>query len=120
MLFRSTVKRAVAYHNSLTPQQQQAALDAEAKTIPAKTVEAGIGGPVAAVGTYAAGAMLPELYELGIKHLAGNVLPGMEELAARAKLAEMAPKALQIVKEWALPASAVGGLMKVLSMGKGH
>ena len=60
-----------------------------------------------------------ELTELAIKHLAGNVLAGMEETAAKAKLAQMAPKALQIVKEWALPTSAVGGLLKLLSMGKG-
>ena len=51
------MKRAVAYHKSLTPEQQQAALDAETKTIPAKALEAGIGGPLAAVGSYAAGAM---------------------------------------------------------------
>lgn len=57
--FSDTMKRAVAYHKSLTPEQQQAALDAEAKTMPAKAVEAGIGGPLAAAGTYAAGAMLP-------------------------------------------------------------
>ena len=57
--FSDTMKRAVAYHKSLTPEQQQAALDAEAKTMPAKTLEAGIGGPLAAVGSYAAGAMLP-------------------------------------------------------------
>ena len=55
--FSDTMRRAVAYHKSLTPEQQKAALDAEAKTIPAKAVEAGIGGPLAAVGTYAAGAM---------------------------------------------------------------
>ena len=57
--FSDTMKRAVAYHKSLTPEQQQAALDAEAKTIPAKALEAGIGGPLAAVGSYAAGAMVP-------------------------------------------------------------
>lgn len=55
--FSDTMKRAVAYHKSLTPEQQQAALDAETKTIPAKALEAGIGGPLAAVGSYAAGAM---------------------------------------------------------------
>jgi hypothetical protein len=72
---------------------------------------AGVGAPV--VASLAA----PELTELAIRHLAGNVLPGLEEEAAKAKLAEIAPKVLQIVKEWALPASAVGGLMKLLSMG---
>jgi hypothetical protein len=37
--FADTLKRAVAYHKSLTPEQQQAALDAEAKTMPKKTVQ---------------------------------------------------------------------------------
>lgn len=37
--FSDTLKRAVAYHKSLTPEQQQAALDAEAKTMPKKTAQ---------------------------------------------------------------------------------
>ena len=37
--FSDTMKRAVAYHKSLTPEQQKAALDAESGTIPAKAAE---------------------------------------------------------------------------------
>jgi hypothetical protein len=115
--FSDTIKRAVAYHNSLTTDQQQAAMGAEAKTIPAKTAQTlGAAAGLGVVGP-ALLAVPGELGELAIKHLAGNVLPGMEETAARAKLAEMAPKALQIVKEWALPVSAVGGLLKILTLG---
>jgi len=118
--FSDTVQRAVAQQKGMTPQQRQDAINKETATMPAKAAQtlgaaAGIGvaGPalLAAPG---------ELTELAIKHLAGNVLPGMEEAAARAKLAEIAPKALQIVREWALPASAVGGLLKLLSMGNKH
>jgi hypothetical protein len=56
--FSETLKRAVQYHQSLTPEQQQAALNAEAKTMPKKAVEAGIVGPLAAVGSYAGAAEL--------------------------------------------------------------
>jgi hypothetical protein len=62
-------------------------------------------------------AIAPELYDLAVKHLAGNVLPGMEEQAARAKLIQIAPRVAQIVKEWALPTTAIGGLIKLLTMG---
>lgn len=37
--FADTLKRAVAYHKSLTPEQQQAALDAETKTMPKKAAQ---------------------------------------------------------------------------------
>jgi hypothetical protein len=46
--FADTLKRAVAYHNSLTPEQKQTALNAEAATMPKKAAQtlgaaAGIG-----------------------------------------------------------------------------
>jgi len=37
--FADTLKRAVAYHKSLTPGQQKAALDAETKTMPKKAAQ---------------------------------------------------------------------------------
>lgn len=117
--FSDTMKRAVAYHKSLTPQQQQAALDAETKTIPAKALEAGIGGPLAAVGSYAAGAMgldAPSaLYDLAVKHLAGNVLPSMEEQAAKAKLLELAPKVYKIAKELGIAGTGLTLLWKAVA-----
>jgi hypothetical protein len=49
--FSDTLKRAVAYHKSLTPEQQQAALDAEAKTAPKKAVQTlGAAATIGAVG----------------------------------------------------------------------
>jgi len=49
--FSDTVKRAVAYHKSLTPEQQQAALDAEAKTAPKKAIQTlGAAATIGAVG----------------------------------------------------------------------
>src|SRR5580698_8407590 len=57
--FSDTMKRAVAYHNYLTPDQLQAALDAETKTIPAKTAQtlgaaAAMGAAVPTAGFLAA------------------------------------------------------------------
>jgi hypothetical protein len=49
--FSDTVKRAVAYHKSLTPEQQQAALNAEAKTAPKKAAQTlGAAAAIGAVG----------------------------------------------------------------------
>ena len=49
--FADTMKRAVTYHKSLTPEQQQAAIDAETKTIPKKTAETlGAAATIGAVG----------------------------------------------------------------------
>jgi hypothetical protein len=49
--FNDTMKRAVAYHNSLSPDQLQAAMDAETKTIPAKTAQTlGSAAAIGAVG----------------------------------------------------------------------
>src|SRR5580698_7238396 len=49
--FSDTVKRAVAYHKSLTPEQQKAALDAEAKTAPKKAIQTlGAAATIGAVG----------------------------------------------------------------------
>jgi hypothetical protein len=47
--FSDTLKRAVAYHNSLTPEQRQAALDAETRTMPKKVAQTL--GAAATIGT---------------------------------------------------------------------
>jgi hypothetical protein len=60
--FADTLKRAVAYHKSLTPEQQQAALDAEAKTMPKKTVQTlGAAATIGAVGPAAPGELAEAL-----------------------------------------------------------
>jgi hypothetical protein len=48
-MFADTLKRAVAYHNSLTPEQRQAALDAETRTMPKKVAQTL--GAAATIGT---------------------------------------------------------------------
>jgi len=49
--FSDTLKRAVAYHNSLTPAQQQAAIDKEVATMPKKTAQTlGAAATIGAVG----------------------------------------------------------------------
>lgn len=67
--FTDTLKRAVTYHKSLTPEQQKAALDAETKTIPKKTAQT-----------------------LGAAATIGVVGPAM--LAAPGELAEAVPSVL--------------------------
>jgi hypothetical protein len=52
------------------------------------------------------------LYDLAVKHLAGNVLPGMEEEAAKAKLLQMAPKVWAAAKALGVGAGGVGLLWK--------
>jgi hypothetical protein len=47
--FSDTLKRAVAYHKSLTPAQQQAAIDKETATMPTKTAQTL--GAAATIGT---------------------------------------------------------------------
>jgi hypothetical protein len=107
--FSDTMKRAVAYHKSLTPEQQQAALDAEAKTIPAKAVEAGIGGPLAAAGTYAAGAMLPAALPSVLMH----TTEGVKALGAWANAHPIQAYMLyQVVKDLVPGAKKAMGLIK--------
>jgi hypothetical protein len=47
--FGDTIKRAIAYHHSLTPQQQQEAQDKETATIPKKTAQTLAGAATAGV-----------------------------------------------------------------------
>ena len=47
--FADTMKRAVQYHNSLTPEQRQAAIDKETATMPKKTAQTL--GAAATIGT---------------------------------------------------------------------
>ena len=123
--FADTVKRGVALGKQRQQAgTQQAAIDKETATIPSKTAQTLGGAAVAGAAGPAALAIPGEVAELAVRHLLGTV-PGLVdaggESVAREKLAEIAPKALQIVKEWALPTSAVGGLLKILSMsGKQH
>jgi hypothetical protein len=91
--FADTLKRGVALGKQRQQNgTQQQAIDAEMATAPKKVAQTL--GAAAGIGvTGPAMLALPgELTDLAVKHLAGDVLPGMEEMAARAKLAEWAPK----------------------------
>lgn len=72
---------------------------------------------VGAGGTALTEAM-PALYQLGLKHMAGDVLPGMEEEAAKAKLLQYAPKVLHIVKDLGISGGGLGLLWKAILGGK--
>ena len=110
--FSDTMKRAVAYHKSLTPEQQQAALDAEAKTMPAKALEAGIGGPLAAAGTYAAGAMLP-VASAALPSVLMHTTEGVKALGAWASAHPIQAYMLyQVVKDLVPGAKKAMGLIK--------
>lgn len=106
--FSDTLKRAVAYHKSLTPEQQQAALDAETKTMPKKTAQTlgaaatiGVVGPalLAAPGEIAAGVRaIPGVTEALLQH-------------AETKAAEWAaqyPNLIGVAKALGIPASTAG------------
>ena len=106
--FADTLKRAVAYHKSLTPEQQQAALDAETKTMPKKAAQTlgaaatiGVVGPalLAAPGEIAAGVRaIPGVTEALLQH-------------AETKAAEWAaqyPNLIGVAKALGIPASTAG------------
>jgi hypothetical protein len=66
--FADTMKRAIQYHDSLTPEQRQAAINKEVGTMPKKAAEAlggaavaGIAGPAALAGAGEAGAAIQGL-----------------------------------------------------------
>jgi len=54
--------------------------------------------PVVAGATTAATAAAPALYDVAVKHLAGSVLPGMEEEAAKQALVKALPHVWNAVK----------------------
>lgn len=86
--FADTMARAAAHGKTVTQDQ----INRETATAPKKVATVVGAAPVIGAGGTALLAAPGELYDLAIKHLAGDVLPGMEEMAARAKLAEWAPK----------------------------
>jgi hypothetical protein len=91
--FSDTMKRAAAQGQKTTPDQ----INREVATMPAKAPEvlASTVGAAAAIPTIAATG--GELADLAIKHLAGNVLPGMETEAAKQTLLKAIPTVKQLV-----------------------
>ena len=76
----------------------------------------------AVAGVTAGLSSLPEaasaLYDLAVKHLAGNVRPGMEEEAAKQKLLEMAPKVYKAAKDLGIAGTALTYLWKAVASQK--
>lgn len=84
--FADTMKRAVLYHKSLTPQQQQAAIDKETATMPEKTAETLAGAAtIGAVGP----ALMAAPGEIG--ELAGPAAEQAKTFILK-KLAEQTPE----------------------------
>lgn len=82
----------------------------------AATEHANSQGQVTGTEVGASTLALPMLYELALSHLAGDVLPGMEPMAAKAQLAQYAPKVMGAIKAMGFgSAGAIGyGALKSL------
>jgi len=111
--FSDTMKRAAAQGQKTTPDQ----INREVATMPAKAPEvlASTVGAAAAIPTIAATG--GELADLAIKHLAGNVLPGMETEAAKQTLLRAIPTVKQLVG-WGLSYEGLKHLFSAVSGGK--
>jgi hypothetical protein len=91
--FADTMKRAAAQGQQTTPDQ----INKEVATMPGKAATVLAAAPAMGFGGAAALAAPGELAELAIKHLAGNVLPGMETEAAKQTLLKAIPTVKQLI-----------------------
>jgi len=110
--FADTLKRAVAYHNSLTSKQQKAALDAEAATMPKKTTETlGAAATIGAVGP-AALAIPGEVAE-AVPAVLTHTIEGVKAIGAwAAKNPVQAYLLFQVMKELVPGAKKAMGVIK--------
>jgi hypothetical protein len=110
--FADTMKRAVQYHKSLTPEQQQAAIDKETATMPKKAAQTlgaaatiGVVGPAVLATTGEIGEALPSV----IPH----TIEGVKTLTAwAAKNPVQAYLLYQVVKELVPGAKKAMGVLK--------
>ena len=110
--FADTLKRAVAYHKSLTPSQQQAALDAETRTLPTKTAQTL--GAAATIGTVGP-AMLAAPGELAeaVPSVLTHTIEGVKTIGAwAAKNPVQAYMLFQVMKELVPGAKKAMGVIK--------
>jgi hypothetical protein len=91
--FADTMKRAAAQGQQTTPDQ----INREIATMPGKAATVLAAAPAIGAGGATALAAPGELADLAIKHLAGNVLPGMETEAAKQTLLKAIPTVKQLV-----------------------
>jgi|SRR5208282_4776460 len=108
------LKRAVAHGKTVTQEQMN-----EESNQPKKVLDAAIARPseIAALS----GAAMTGVNEIGgalgdfaIKHLAGNVLPGMEAEAAKQTLLNVVPKVIQFAKVAGEAGIGLGGITYML------
>ena len=114
--FSDTVKRAIQYHKSLSPDQQQQAMQREVATMPKKTAQtlgaaAGIGvaGPAALAGVGELGGAAADALPSVLPH----TIEGVKAIGAwAAKNPVQAYIAFQVLKELVPGAKKVIGIVK--------
>jgi hypothetical protein len=111
--FADTMKRAAAQGQKTTPDQ----INREVATMPGKAATVLAAAPAIGAGGSALLAAPGELADLAIKHLAGNVLPGMETEAAKQTLLRAIPTVKQLVG-WGLSYEGLKHLFSAVSGGK--
>lgn len=115
--FDDTMRRAAAQGQVTTPQQ----ISAETRTIPGKAATVIGAAPLIGAGGTAALAIPGEVADLAMKHLAGNVLPGMEYQAAKQALIQALPRVAQFAETMGKLGIGAGGLTYLFKtlMGEG-
>jgi hypothetical protein len=108
--FSDTMQRAVQHSNSMTVEQQQEALNRETATMPGKAATVLASAPTIGAAGAASLAIPGEVAEFALKHLAGNVLSGMEAQAARQTLIQALPRVAQFAKTMGELGIGAGGL----------
>lgn len=115
--FSDTMARAVQRGQSLSPAQKQDEVDKEMSTAGGKVATTLAAAPAIGAALAAPGA----LYDFAVKHLAGNVLPGMETEAAKRALATAIPKVTEFIDTMAKLGIGAGGLTYMLkALAGGH
>jgi hypothetical protein len=104
--FDDTMRRAAAQGQVTTPQQ----ISAETRTIPGKAATVLAAAPLIGAGGTAALAIPGEVADLAMKHIAGNVLPGMEYQAAKQALIQALPRVAQFAETMGKLGIGAGGL----------
>ena len=110
--FADTMKRAVQYHESLTPEQRKSAIGKELATAPKKAAQAlggaavaGVAGPAALAGAGEAGAVLPSIVP--------HTIEGVKAIGAwAAKNPVQAYILYQVIKELVPGAKKAMGIIK--------
>lgn len=116
--FSDTMKRAVQYHQSLTPEQRKAAINAETETIPSKAAQALVAAPAIGAGGTAALAAPGEVIQ-GVR-----AIPGIADALlkhAETKASEWAaqyPNLLGIAKALGVPTTTAAVLGWLYHNGK--